>query len=207
MQNADARPDLTVKQRAVIFRNGLAIAILASRPMMRRNNLSTLRLGKQLVKEEGLYVLNFTGDEMKGRRSQGGPLPAMLTPVIERYLAVHRPTLLAAKRREDGKEALEDEFFVSGMGNAIYPHAFSHEIGNVTHAFFGRRVCFHEFRHAAASSIAKEDPEHVGTVPSILGHGGYGVSEDYYIFADENAAFRRLSAAIDALCANGEGAG
>jgi hypothetical protein len=35
------------------------------------------------------------------------------------------------------------------MGQPIYPRAMSNEIGNVTEAAFGRRVCAHEFRHAA----------------------------------------------------------
>ncbi len=75
--------------------------------------------------------------------------------------------------------------FISGMGNPVYPHAISHEIGKVTDAVFGRRICTHEFRHATGSSIAKEDPEHVGIVPNVLGHADYRTSESYYIFADD----------------------
>jgi integrase len=78
-----------------------------------------------------------------------------------------------------GKSDVDPTLFISCMGQPIYPHAMSNEIGNVTEAAFGRRVCAHEFRHAAGSSIAKEDPKHVGIVPSILGHADYRTSESY----------------------------
>ena len=81
----------------------------------------------------------------------------------------------------------------------------SNEIGEITEAAFGRRVCAHEFRHATGSSIAKEAPERVDTVATVLGHADYRTSEGYYIFADEHAAFARLDAALTSL-AKGEGA-
>lgn len=54
-------------------------------------------------------------------------------------------------------------------------------------------------------SIAKEDPEHVGIVPDILGHSDYRTSESYYIFADEYAAFQRLDRALENLARSQEG--
>src|SRR5690606_6044647 len=70
-------------------------------------------------------------------------------------------------------------------------------------AFLGRRVTTHAFRHAAGSSIAKENPDHVGIVPSILGHADYRTSEGYYIVADEMAAFNRFHKALDQLMRDG----
>jgi len=189
----------TVKQCAVMYRNGLFIAMLAARPFMRRNDITTIKIGDHLVRDGSLYRLRFSNDNMKGGRARGGPLPEMLTPFIDHYIEVRRPVLLLSKPDIDGT------LFISGMGLPIYPHAMSHEIGKITEAFFGRRVCTHEFRHATGSSIAKEDPEHVGIVPDILGHSDYRTSESYYIFANEWAAFQRLDLAMEKLAGSQEG--
>ena len=193
MRRAECAQKGSAKQRAVMYRNGLSIAILAARPLMRRQNLATMKIGQHLIKDGPAYRLQFSGDDMKGRRSRGGELPSAFTGWIDRYLETYRPVLFIGKPDNDGA------FFISGMGLPIYPHAMSNEIGEITEAFFGRRVTTHEFRHAAASSIAKEDPEHVGIVPSMLGHTQFKTSEQYYIFADEHEAFRRLDRAMSRL--------
>jgi integrase len=134
---------------------------------------------------------------MKGRTRRGGPVPDVLVPLIERYIDLYRPRLLL------GKSDAHKVLFISGMGNPITPHNLSDEIGKITVSVFGRRVTAHEFRHATGSSIAKEDPDHVGIVPSILGHADYRTSEGYYIIADEMAAFRRFDKALDRLMRDG----
>jgi integrase/recombinase XerD len=193
MAGAEDSQNGTLKERAIVYRNGLSIAVLASRPLMRRNNLAAIRIGKHLIKDGPVYRLQFTGDEMKGRRARGGPLPVILTDRIERYTALYRPALLGSK--SDTKRAL----WISGMGRPIFPKAMSNRIGVVTECAFGRRITTHEFRHAAASSIAKEDPAHVGIVTTIVGHTDYRTTESYYIFAEEHAAFKRLDAVIERL--------
>lgn len=185
------------KQHAIWFRNGLAIALLAARPMMRRNNLAMIKIDHNLVKEGTGYALNFSGDEMKGRIRRGGPVSNVLTPFINRYIEIYRPRLLLGKADE------HNMLFISGMGNPITPHNLSDEIGKIVFSLLGRRVTAHEFRHATGSSIAKEDPDHVGIVPSILGHADYQTSECYYIIADEMAAFNRFDKALDRLMRNG----
>jgi len=196
MRHADRSEDATLKQRAILHRNGLAIAMLAARPMMRRNNVSTIRVGQHLVREGSVYRLKFSGDEMKGGRALGGPLPVILTSHVERHMAAYRPVLLLGKPDDA-------TLFISAMGNPITPHNFSDEIGQVCEAAFGRRVTMHAFRHAAGSSIAKEDPEHVGIVQTVLGHSDLRTSLGYYVHADEYAAFKNLDRALDRIM-NGE---
>lgn len=186
----------TIKERAILFRNGLSIAMLAARPLMRRNNLALIRIGVNLIEDGPVYRLRFSRDEMKGRAARGGPLPRLLTSAVNRYIGHHRPTLLGSRPEPD------ETLFISSLGRPIYPHAMSHEIGKVTEAIFGRRITTHEFRHAAGSSIAKEDPSYVGIVPSVLGHSNFRTSESYYIFADEHAAFRSLDRALETLTRN-----
>jgi integrase len=138
---------------------------------------------------------------MKGRRERSAPLPAILTVPVQHYIDVHRQVLLL------GRPEVDRTLFVSMMGLPIYPHAMSNEIGEITEAVFGRRVCAHEFRHATGSSIAKETPERVDIIPSMLGHADYRTSESYYIFADEHSAFVRLDRALTKLMRDEEGDG
>src|SRR5271166_6546888 len=123
MRRAECDEAGSPKQRAVMYRNGLSIAVLAARPFMRRQNIATMKIGQHIVKDGSLYRLQFSGDEMKGRRRRGGPLPMALTVRIDRYLNLHRPVLFI------GKPDIDGTFFISGMGLPIYPHAMSHEIG------------------------------------------------------------------------------
>ena len=185
------------KQQAIWFRNGLAIALLAARSLMRRNNLATIEIDRNLVKEGAGYALRFSSDEMKGRIRRGGPVPDVLTPFIDRYIEIYRPRLLL------GKSGAHNVLFISALGNPIAPHNLSDEIGKIIFSLLGRRVTAHEFRHATGSSIAKEDPDHVGIVPSMLGHADYRTSEGYYIIADEMAAFNRFDKALDQLMRDG----
>jgi integrase len=193
MRHAETGPHGSPKQRAIMFRNGLMIAMLAARPMMRRENLARMKIGQNLIREGARYVLRFSDLEMKGRRERSAPLPVILTVPVEHYIDVHRQVLLL------GRPEVDRTLFVSMMGLPIYPHAMSNEIGEITEAAFGRRVCAHEFRHATGSSIAKETPERVDIIPSMLGHTDYRTSETYYIFADEHSAFVRLDRALTKL--------
>jgi integrase/recombinase XerD len=193
MDRADNGQKGTLTNRALMYRNGLAIALLASRAVMRRSNLAAIRIGQHLIKNGPVYRLQFTGAEMKGRRARGGPLPAIPTDRVERYMAYYRPALLGV--RPDAENAL----WISQLGRPIGLRTLSREIGKVTEAAFGRRICTHEFRHAAATSIAKEDPAHVGIATTILGHAHYRTTEQYYIFAEGHAAFKRLDEVVERL--------
>lgn len=116
------------KQHAIWFRNGLAIALLAARSLMRRNNLATIEIGRNLVKEGSSYALHFSSDDMKGRTRRGGPVPDALTPFIDRYIEIYRPRLLL------GKSGEHNMLFISRSGNPIPPHNLSDEIGKITFA-------------------------------------------------------------------------
>jgi len=83
--------------RACRYRDGLILALLASRAL-RRRNLSTIRIGHHLVRDERGYVLLFDGEETKNHQPLEVRLPSSLTSHVERYLERHRPTLLKGGR-------------------------------------------------------------------------------------------------------------
>jgi integrase/recombinase XerD len=70
---------------------------------------------------------------------------------------------------------------------------------NLTKIRLGVAINPHAFRHAAATSIAFHDPEHVRIVMSILGHSTLATSEHYYILAQTTEAARRYHQHIDKL--------
>ena len=57
------------------------------------------------------------------------------------------------------------------------------------------------FRHAAATSMAIDDPHHVLLVTALLGHGRIGVSERYYNLATSLEAGRAYQQGLQALLA------
>jgi hypothetical protein len=65
-----------------------------------------------------------------------------------------------------------------------------------TRARFGHPVNPHMFRDAAATSIAIEDPAHVGMVAAILGHTNPQTAERFYNQAGSLEAGRCLQAVI-----------
>ena len=68
-----------------------------------------------------------------------------------------------------------------------------------TASWFGSPVNPHSFRHAAATSIAVEDPEHVGIIVRILGHSSLRTAELHYNMATSIEAARRYQKHIARL--------
>ena len=83
------------------YRDGLMIALLASRPI-RRKNLAQIEIGQHLQRTGDVYWLFFDAHDMKNRRSLEFPLPRQLTL---RFAALHgrRPS-----RAQGAARALED---------------------------------------------------------------------------------------------------
>ena len=129
---------------------------------------------------------------MKGRRERSAPLPADALGAGWTAISIHRPLLLLGNPRSIACSSLDD-------GAAIYPHAMSNEIGEITEAVFGRRVCRARVPSRHRELDREGDPGARGHIPSMLGHADYRTSESYYIFADEHAAFVRLDETLTNL--------
>ena len=106
MEEAEAAPErnyhthvgLTALQRALAYRDGLMIALLIRRPF-RIKNFHSLRLGHNLILEDGGAHFVFEPGEMKNKRSLEAAFPAHLLPALRRYLAYYRTTLLTNPAR------------------------------------------------------------------------------------------------------------
>ena len=194
-------------RRAVGYRDGLTVALLAARPL-RLKNFAAIEIGRHLVAHGDGYQLRFARSEMKGRRALQHPaavveqpFPEALAPHLRRYLAHHRPCLL--ERSHFQGAGIADEpcraLWVGQAGAALSPVTLHARIVELTGKRFGRPVNPHLFRDCAATSIAAVDPGHVRITTTVLGHTRLGTSEQYYNHAGSLEAARLHQANIMAL--------
>jgi site-specific recombinase XerD len=199
MAQAESGTGGTPLQRAVRYRDGLMISLLAARPL-RRRNFCSIEIGRHLICEGGTYWLRFGADETKTRLPIEAPVPQALTQKLERYLAHFRPLLAQRNGRWNrGARAQNRQacaLWVSEDGSAMTEMAFYFRIREATRAKFGHEINPHLFRDSAATSIAVEDPESVHITRNILGHGTLRTSEQHYNHAQSLEASRRYQRRI-----------
>jgi len=167
MTSAEQKSGWSERRRAVHYRDGLMIALMAYRPF-RRKNFASIVLGVHLVQQGGGWWLQFPTSRMKAKRPYEVAFPAALVPELEHYLAIHRKVLLAGESGQlsPGTDAL----WVSEVGTMLEKGALANRIRKHTKGAFGASVPPHWFRDAAATSIAVEDPRHVGDAHHVLGN-------------------------------------
>jgi integrase/recombinase XerC len=162
------------RRGAQVFRDGLMICALVTRPL-RRRNFSALDIGKTLIVAPDAVRVSFDGKETK----TGNPIefvyPGILHEAFGFYLSEARPVL------RDAATGLDDGMlWVGRRGRRMDGEEIAQRIGNVTKAGLGRRISPHLFRDCVATEIAIHDPEHIGIVKAILGHTTLATSEKYY---------------------------
>jgi integrase/recombinase XerD len=194
MQNA--RQQTTNRLKAIDYRDGLLIALLAVRPM-RRKNFAALKLDKNVVQLDGVWRIRLSPEETKTHNRIDVEWPSELVEPLETYLAVHRPILMAIVGR--WHKPIDDALWVSSNGSPLTEMAFYQQVTKRTAEAFGKPVNPHAFRHSAASTLACEDPAHVRISATILGHSRFQTTEQYYIMAQQaqaHDAFVKLMLAV-----------
>jgi integrase len=202
MDEAESVEKWSARRRAVLFRDGLMIALLAYRPV-RLKNFAMMRLGRHLMNMSGLWQIQFAAQETKTHVRYEAAVPSSLESRLERYLDVYRPVLLCGKRvchpadkmlGPDSETPIRpglDAVWVSEVGSQIEQAALANRIVKHTKAAFGRSVSPHLFRDCAATSIAVDNPKHVGDASLILGHADHRMTEMHYNHARSLEASRR----------------
>jgi integrase len=210
MDQAEAVAGWSARRRAVLFRDGLMIALLAYRPV-RMKNFAMMRLGRHLTKASGSWQIHFAAQETKTHVLYEAAVPAALAPRLERYLEVHRPVLVRGKRVCDPAnkmfgsdldtpvDPVRGAVWVSEIGTQIEQAALGCRIVKHTKAAFGRSVSPHLFRDCAATSIAVDNPRHVGDASLILGHADHRMTEKHYNHARSLEASRRHAETLTRL--------
>jgi len=173
------------------FRDALMVALLIACPTMRLRNLTRIEIGSNLVATSAGYELRFAAPEMKARKPVEVPVPDCLVPYLQNYLDVVRPQLL------QGGDS--DRLWITQYGEPMREKAVYTSIAGATRRAFSRPINPHLFRDCAVTSVAVEDPKHIGIAPPILGHTDPRTTEQHYIQAQQIDAGRKLQASLRAL--------
>ena len=170
------------------YRDGLMIAVLATRSIMRLGCFTAMRMGQHIVRKNGVYVCHFDGIETKNGDDLDFELPAALTSYIDNYLQKHRKTLLR------GYES--DAFWISTYRGAISEQTTRLRVREAVLEEVGVRLPPHMFRDCTATAVAVDDPGHVRIVPRLLHHRDERTAERFYNQADGISASRQMNAVL-----------
>jgi site-specific recombinase XerD len=183
-----AKDERTAVKRAVVYRDGLMIAVLGTRPL-RLKNLLGLELQRSLRRRDTTWWVELSATETKSRTALEMPFPDALTPKMDAYVSEHRPVL--AGRQGRWTRPVGNRLWISKDGSPMNDRAAYQQIVRHTGEAFGHPVNPHLFRTCAATAIAIEDPAHFGIAARVLGHSQLGTTEKYYDKARATEAVRR----------------
>ena len=99
-------------------------------------------------------TINLFGADTKTGRPNSFVVPAKLSPYIVHYLDVMRPRILMSMR--------SDALWVSQHGGKLTDGAIYLIVRRRTREHFGTPIGLHDFRRAAATSLAIEAPDKIG---------------------------------------------
>jgi integrase/recombinase XerD len=165
---------------AIQFRDGLMIVFAISIPGMRLSNLTSIKIGSQLVCNGSEYWLLFSKNEMKNRRIMEVRVPKWIVPWLERYLERHRYRLL---RTRDSSVPMTDGLWVSRSGTMLTAGGIREQIEARTEKAFGHAIWPHLFRDCAVTSVAIEDSENAYRIPELMGHTKPETASRHYLQA------------------------
>jgi integrase/recombinase XerD len=173
------------KQREIQYRDGLLLALLTIWPI-RRRGLAALTVSRHLEFDDaGVNILLYPSDA-KAKRAESVRVPEQLSPYLTRYLNEIRPILLG-HNCHDGLWASYQECRL-GAGR-LYEIVRARII-----AKFGKDMCIHDFRRAAATFLAMDAPEMIGLIPGVLQHASPDPGDQHYNLKRTVQAGRRFGA-------------
>lgn len=190
MDTALALPVTTYWKRRLQYRDGLIIAFLSLWPI-RRRSIAALTVDRHLAFDDaGLSVLLDTADT-KSKRQESCRLPPQLVPYVTRYLDEVRPHLLHGRAHAG--------LWPSKNGGPIGGDRIYSTVRKLIIEKFGKDMCLHDFRRAAATFIAIDMPEKIGLIPGVLQQAGPEVGEQHYNLANAMKASERYTATMSNL--------
>ena len=175
-------------RQALMYRDGLIIAVLAIAPM-RKRSIASLTISEHLRPNAlSVTTIRLDGAQTKNRRSIEYPLIPEIEPYLIGYLTQFRPVFLKA----DSLDAL----WTSKKGRPLGGNATYDAVCRRTKTTFGRSMNLHLFRDAAATSLAINTPLQVRAAADLLGHSSFGPTQRHYIRAQGVVAGRMLAEAV-----------
>ena len=167
------------KKRAIAFRDGLLLAILAARAP-RAANLASTETDRHLHRIGDSWVLVFAGSETKNGTALELPLPQELTQPIERYLSHWRQVLLG--------QLVSTRLWISAFGRPLGADQLHFIVTRTTRKLLGVSINPHLLRSGLATEAAIRDPDGAGMATPILGHRVGATTEKHYNLARQHQA-------------------
>ena len=190
MDQALSQPITKGKARAIQYRDGLLLTLLSFWPI-RRRSVAALTVSRHIeFDEDGANLLLYSTDT-KSKRSESVRVPDLIVPYLKRYLKEIRPRLLGS-REHDG-------FWASCRRGPLCAGRIYKIVSARTKSKFGKAMCLHDFRRAAATFLAMDAPEMIGLIPGVLQQASQDVGEQHYNLARSTAASRRYSDALSMM--------
>jgi integrase/recombinase XerD len=209
MARAEAMGGVPSLHAALLYRDGMAIALLTLCPL-RRTNFVNITFNRNLVPVGEGYTLCFSKDETKNKQRLEIPFPMELLAALRRYLSHYRAYLLSLRatrgRNQKSTVASYDRLWITQYGLAVSDKATVSCLEKHTTARFGHHVNCHLFRDCAATTTANEDPAHVRIAATLLGHTRVQSTEDTYIAPDTRLASARYADLVQSLRGNASNA-
>jgi integrase/recombinase XerD len=174
---ATADDESTSLRRFKGYRDGLLIGLLAIRPL-RVRNLAGLILDRTLVQRGDGWWIQIPAAETKTKDPIEEPWPEMLVPHLQTYLADHRSGIAALRGSRKG--ASSDALWLSMYGPPMTDNGIYDRVVARTREGLGQPINPHLFRDCAATSVAIDDPAHIGIAARLLGHRTGSTTERYY---------------------------
>jgi hypothetical protein len=183
-------------RRHVQARHGIMIAFLALRPL-RLKNFTALRLDVHLTRrEDGHWRLQIPPTETKNSETIDDCLPEDIGLLLDRYLKVDRPSLLAKHPRRSDSD--EGHLWISEVGRPMTSSSIRVRIKEQTFKAFGVAITPHRFRDAGATTIAIELPAEMAMALPLLGNRDVNTIEAHYNMATTLEAAERLNESLEA---------
>lgn len=174
MDQAEASSNTNPLEKAILYRDGLLIAMLAARPL-RRRTLSIIRLDQHIHRIGDHYTLTFSSADTKNRQPFEFSVPSLLTAYLDRYLGYFRGLFPDATRH--------DGLWASAKGNPSSGSSIYSRVVYRTKEAFGFSINPHLFRDCAATTLAIRNPGQVLTGAGLLGQSDLRTIHKHYIHA------------------------
>ena len=171
MDEAGKTDNLTSLGRALLYRDGLVVALLAANPL-RRANIAALEIGKTLVKDGTTWSLEIPAEQTKERRLHLAVLPDWSVLCIDRYVHYYRPLLPNAETT--------GRLWLGRSGRPLGESGLYDLVRRRTGAAFGKRINLHLFRSCLITSTAVHHGAQMGLAMTVLRHQSSKVTERHY---------------------------
>jgi hypothetical protein len=190
MDEAIVLPVTNRKTRETQYRDGLLLALLSVWPK-RRRSITALTVSRHVRIDEDAMTLLLYAEDTKSKRPDHCCVPDLLVPYFKHYLLEIRPRLPEATGH--------DGFWASNKRCPLSEGGIAAIVRKHTARKFGKSMGLQNFRRAAATFLAMDEPDMVGLIPGVLQHASPEVSEKHYILARSIKASQRHTATIEEM--------